>query len=115
MPAPKKLTPPAAPKKSAKPEKKFGPFAGGVGVCIWQNQVDTDDGPKTFRSVTINPRRYLDRESNQWKDAQSFNPADLPALIFALNQALRYSYETPVPGGVAADEHETPNGDDVHF
>ena len=32
------------------PEKKIGPFAGGIGVAIWLNTVDTDDGPKQFRS-----------------------------------------------------------------
>jgi hypothetical protein len=69
------------------PEKKIGPFAGGIGVAIWLNMVDSRDGTRQLRSITINPRRYFDRESNEWKDAPSFRPSDLPALIFALQKA----------------------------
>ena len=79
------------------PEKKIGPFAGGIGVAIWLNTVDTDDGQKQFRSLTIAPRRYQDRESGEWKDAGSFNPSDLPALIFALTKAQEYVFTTPLP------------------
>ena len=45
-----------------------------------------------------NPRRYLDKKSGQWKDAASFQPSDLPALLFCLSKAQEYCYETPVPG-----------------
>ena len=27
-----------------RPERKFGPFHGGVGVAVWLNQVQTGDG-----------------------------------------------------------------------
>src|SRR5436309_1382845 len=99
---------PSQPAKNARPdvrqpEKKIGPFAGGVGVAIWTNRVQTDDGPKTFRSITINPRRYRDEVSLQWKDAGSYNPADLPALIFALQQAQAYVFETPLPGSTISE------------
>ena len=30
------------------PEKKWGPFHGGVGVAVWLNEVQTDAGPKFF-------------------------------------------------------------------
>ena len=91
---------PAAPQPKPKPlpEKKIGPYANGVGVCIWVNRVQLEDGSKLMRSVTINPRRYFDRESQQWKDAGSYNPADLPALLFALTKAQGFCYETPLPG-----------------
>ena len=89
---------PAAEKTSVHPEKKIGPFASGVGVAIWLNTTETDDGPRRFRSITINPRRYYDKEDKEWKDAGSYNPADLPALIFALQKAQEYVYETPLPG-----------------
>ena len=49
-------------RKPRQPEKKIGPFAGGVGVAIWMNRAQTDDGPKMFRSITINPRRFYDQE-----------------------------------------------------
>ncbi len=106
LPAAAAATPPPAAKSSGgenrgprHPEKKIGPFAGGVGVAIWLNQVETTDGsPRPMRSITIAPRRYFDKESNQWKDAMSSNPSDLPALIFALTQAQAYCYTTPLPG-----------------
>ena len=46
----------------------------------------------------VQPRRYLDQKSGQWKDAASFQPSDLPALLFCLSKAQEYCYETPVPG-----------------
>ena len=89
---------PAAVTTSAHPEKKIGPFASGVGVAIWLNTTETDDGPRSFRSITLNPRRYYSKQDKEWKDASSYNPADLPALIFALTKAQEYVYETPLPG-----------------
>jgi hypothetical protein len=83
---------------SAHPEKKIGPFASGVGVAIWLNTTETDDGPRSFRSITLNPRRYYSKQDKEWKDASSYNPTDLPALIFALQKAQEYVYETPLPG-----------------
>ena len=29
------------------PEKKIGRFAGGVGVCIWINRIETEQGPRS--------------------------------------------------------------------
>ena len=95
------------------PEKKIGPFSGGIGVAIWLNTVDSDDGPKQFRSITIAPRRYQDRETGEWKDAGSFNPSDLPALIFALEKAQEYVFTTPLP---EQDTHaDTGTGDPAVF
>jgi hypothetical protein len=78
------------------PEKKIGPYPGGVGVAIWINQVETDGGSREIRSITIAPRRYRDRESGEWRDAPSFRPGDLPALIHALTKAQDYIYSTPL-------------------
>ena len=79
------------------PEKKIGPYPGGVGVAVWLNNVDTDDGSRKIRSVTISPRRYRDAETGEWRNASSFRPGDLPALIFALQKAQEYVYTTPLP------------------
>lgn len=92
----KKPSPP--PRQTRHPEKKIGPFAGGIGVAVWLNTAQADEGPKQFRSITIAPRRYQDRETGEWKDAGSFNPGDLPALIFALQKAQEYVFEAPLPG-----------------
>lgn len=81
------------------PEKKIGPFPNGIGVAIWVNDVDTPNGAKSFRSITLAPRRYFDRQTNQWKDAPSYQPGDLPALIHALQVALGYCFEVPLPEG----------------
>ena len=81
-----------------RPEKKIGPYAGGIGVAVWLNTIDTRDGPRKVRSVTISPRRYKDPDSGEWKDAPSYRPADLPALVFALQKAQEYCYTTPLPG-----------------
>ncbi len=93
------------------PEKKIGPFASGIGVAIWLNEAEADDGTtRLYRSVTLNPRRYFDKKSSQWKDAASYQPSDLPALLFCLAKAQEYCYETPVPGQddaeIAASEGE---------
>ncbi len=79
------------------PEKKIGPFANGIGIAIWLNEFEGDDGPKRFRSITLNPRRYQDRTTGEWKDSASYQPSDLPALLFCLNKAQEYCYETPIP------------------
>jgi hypothetical protein len=69
------------------PEKKIGPFPAGIGVAIWINTITTDDGPRKIRSISINPRRYLDRQSNEWRDSGSYHPGEIPALIFALTKS----------------------------
>ncbi len=101
------------------PEKKIGPFANGVGVCVWLNTIETDNGPKMLRSITINERRYFDQESQQWKGIASYNPADLPALLFAITKAQEYCYETPIPGQPAgeagAQGNGAPAGEEIPF
>src|SRR5688572_16986749 len=63
---PKKARVPGKP-----PELKIGPFQGGIGVAVWLNEVQTDQGPKAIRSITIAPRRYRDRQTGEWRDAGS--------------------------------------------
>jgi hypothetical protein len=53
------------------PEKKWGPFHGGVGIAVWLNEVQTDAGPRFFRSISLQPRRYRDKKTGMWKDAAS--------------------------------------------
>jgi hypothetical protein len=91
----------AVPKR---PERKWGPFHGGVGVAVWLNEVETADGRKWFRSVTIAPRRYLKAETGQWEDATSYRTVDLPSLILALQAALEFVSSTPLPGQPVDEE-----------
>ncbi len=88
--------PPPKPRGN-RPEKKFGPYRG-IEVAVWLNTVQTEEGPRQVRSITISPRRYYDREREEWRDAKSFRPADLEVLIFALRQAQAYIFTTPIPG-----------------
>jgi hypothetical protein len=102
----KKSTAPAR-RAAHPPEKKIGPYGGGgISVAIWLNRVETDDGPREIRSLTISPRRYKDRETGEWRDAPSLRPSDLPALIFALQKAQEYVYTTPLPTEVSDDQGE---------
>lgn len=81
------------------PEKKFGPYPGGIGIAVWLNTAIAEDGElRRFRSITISPRRYQERETGEWKDAVSYNSGDLPALIYALQRALDFVATTPIPG-----------------
>ena len=100
----------APPKERAHPEKKIGPYAGGVGVAIWLNTIETDRGSRKARSITISPRRYRDPETGDWKDSSSYFAGDLPALIFALQKAQEYVYTTPLPG-----DDEPGQSEDAHF
>lgn len=94
------------------PEKKFGKYPGGIAVVIWKNQVQTDDGPREIRSITIEPRRYRDKESGQWRDSNSFRASDIPALIHGLSRALDFIYSVPLgrePGDDGDDSHDDGN------
>jgi hypothetical protein len=103
---------PHSEQKSNKPELKIGPFAGGIGVNVWINEVGSATAPSQIRSVTISPRRYQDSETNEWKDSPSFRPIDLPALILALQKAHEHITTTPLPGQpFEAQESEGGNDD----
>ena len=86
------------------PEMKVGPFQGGIGVAVWRNEVQTETGPKLIRAITIAPRRYRDKQTGEWKDASSFRPGDLTALILALEKAREYCLTTPLPGEESEDD-----------
>jgi hypothetical protein len=89
---------------SRPPEKKIGPYPGGIGVAIWLNTVDTDNGQRKIRSITISPRRYRDPKTSEWRDSPSFRPGDLPALIFALQKAQEFVFISPLPDQNGDDE-----------
>ncbi len=93
------------PKGSPKPpELKIGPFQGGIGVAVWLNDVETPTGPRMLRAITIAPRRYRDRQTGEWKDASSFRPGDLSALILALEKAREHCLSVPLPGESSQDD-----------
>jgi len=91
------------------PEKSVGPFTGGIGVAVWVNTVETNRGSRQMRSITINPRRYFDEKSEQWKDAGSFRVRDIPELIFALEQAYAHCLTMPLDQDENSSEDEDQN------
>ncbi|HEX3152334.1 MAG TPA: hypothetical protein VHR66_29945 [Gemmataceae bacterium] len=105
MAAPKSKRTAIAPRH---PEQKYGPFHGGVGVAVWLNEVQTDNGPKYFRSVTIAPRRYRDPKTGDWKDAGSLRSSDLPALILGLQAAQQFISSASLPGQPIEDDQTEP-------
>ena len=75
------------PEKVGLPEKKIGLFHAGLGVVIWANSSETENGPRFFRSITIALRRFRDNGTGKWKDRKSYRPADLSTLVPALDVA----------------------------
>jgi hypothetical protein len=62
-----------------RPKKKFGT------VVLWENAKGL--------TITLDPRRYFDTASGQWKDAGFYRPVDLHELIFNLEMARKYVYD----------------------
>ena len=70
----------------AEPERRFK-----IGACtasVFANQVNTEQGPTTLRSVSLQ-RTYQDKEEN-FQHTTSFNANDIPKAIFALIKAYDY-------------------------
>jgi hypothetical protein len=90
-----------------RPERKWGPFHGGLGIAVWLNEVETEEGQRFFRAITVAPRRYRDKVTGEWKDASSLRPTDLSTLQLALQAAHDFIHSTPLPGeGIEPDEIE---------
>ena len=71
-----------------KPEQVFR--IGTVSASVFVNPREAgDENRRETRSVAIQ-RRYLDRKANEWKTADTFWLADLPALREVIDLALKY-------------------------
>ena len=68
-----------------KPEKVFR--VGLVSASIFKNEVETANGKRDMRNVTLQ-RRYHD--GDVWKNASSFGLAELPQALAVLELAFRY-------------------------
>ena len=44
---------------SNQPERKIGPFSGGISVAVWINDIETNQGARKVRPATILPRRVM--------------------------------------------------------
>ncbi len=90
------------------PERKWGPFPGGMGVAVWLNQAELPEGIRYFRSITIARRRYRDPKTQEWKDSLSLRSTDVPSLMLALQAAHDYIHSTPLPGQALDDDSFDP-------
>ena len=61
--------------------------SGLVSGAIWENTIQTDNGPKTVRNLTFQ-RNYKEAETGQWKNTESFTPASLGNLLAVVLQAI---------------------------
>ncbi len=96
------------------PEAKFGPFAGGLSVAIWRNAVETDDGPREIRSITINPRRYKNTDSGEWRNG-SYRTSDIATLVLALQAAQQFMVAHPLSSPVEEEPPESLEGQETPF
>lgn len=81
-----------------RPEFKVGPLHNGLGCAVWLNEVQTEHGPRFFRSITLASRRYRDFKDGQWKDAASYRPVDLASLVLMLEAVREFIRTHPLPG-----------------
>ena len=68
-----------------KPTRKLK--SGLVSLAVWENTIQTDNGPKTVQNITVQ-RGYKDTETGQWKNTDSFTPASLGNLLAVVLQAI---------------------------
>ena len=77
--------------KPQPPEKEFS----AVGICVvisaavWRNEIERDGRMIVRFSVRLK-KRYYDRDTQSWQDANSFFPEDLPKVRLVVEQAYAY-------------------------
>jgi hypothetical protein len=69
-------------------EKKFS--TGAISSAVWKNEGLNANGEIVeFRSITCQ-KRYVDKNTKEWKSTECFNIADLPKVIVVLQKAYEY-------------------------
>jgi hypothetical protein len=85
-----------------------------LSVVIWKNSVETDDGPREIRSITINPRRYKDADSGEWRNG-SYRGSDVATLVLALQAAQQFMAVHPLSSPVEEEPPEAEAGQETPF
>lgn len=68
--------------------KKFS--TGAISACIWNNESLNQNGEIVeFKTISFN-RRYLDKNTNQWKSTETLKIHDLPKAILVLQKAYEH-------------------------
>lgn len=70
-----------------KPEKTFR--IGAVSASVFVNEVDTENGKRRIRSVSLQ-RRYRDDSDGEWKSSNSFGLGELPQAQAVLDLAMKH-------------------------
>ena len=70
--------------KKSRPVRKFK--SGLVSAAVWENTIQTDNGPKTVQNITFQ-RSYRD-DTGPWKNSDSYTQASLGNLLAVVLQAL---------------------------
>lgn len=69
-----------------KPEKVFR--IGSVSASVFANEVETEGGKRSIRSVALQ-RRYRD-DDGDWKSSNSFGLGEIRQAIAALDLAMKF-------------------------
>jgi hypothetical protein len=68
--------------------KRFS--TGAVSAAIWNNESLNQNGEIVeFKTISFN-RRYLDKNTNQWKSTDTLKTQDLPKAILVLQKAYEH-------------------------
>lgn len=70
------------------PEMKYK--ASGITATIWRKTLTDKDGKQGDVFSVSFDKRYLDKETNEWKSTSSLRAMDLPKAVFVLNKAYEY-------------------------
>ena len=62
---------------------------GPITAAIWRNEVEQDGRKKTRHSIKIQ-KRYLNKQSEEFKSTEYYYPDELPKLISAAQLAYDY-------------------------
>lgn len=73
----------------SKPDKAYR--LGLISASVFTNEISTDGGTRTARSVVLQ-RRYRDG-NGEWQSTNSLNASDVPAAICVLQASQAYLLE----------------------
>lgn len=63
---------------------------GAIGVTVWKNTLTKKSGEEAEYNTVSFERRYMEKESGEWKSTNSMRVNDLPKAVMALQKAYEY-------------------------
>lgn len=70
------------------PDKKFS--TGAISATVWKNTGQTKEGKDVVFSTVSLQRRYMDKNTGEWKTSNSLRAMDVPKAVLVLNKAYEY-------------------------